>query len=588
MLFQYDRGRKCLVTALGESYGDALDSGPAAGLPRKRVFIVYAEYDQELARTLKDLLDAWGFSAAYCRQEIRELAAAEPYRQELAGLLKNADLVLLILSNAFQHSNYCQAEAGATVIYGKHHIPITIPPLGWHNVTQASPVVEGWELVDGSRPEEFVTLLGNMLDGKFSRDLSHMDPEKLKAFEDAVRSALTNLIEAYAAAPPTAALTGVWRQLTEPETTRSILAHMRRALEEGETNVAIAGVSLKYSINIMTEAIGALADKRENSRPLKGPLNIELFHVDDQSHILRSLEDSTDISSIVHYFRVGWSDTKAGWEAAGDRAGIRVNVQEPVAIDYIPQQVGVRIQSVADQWSVLYAGACAFETIGGSTRLLVGEREYTFHTSASPNPYSSSLRNTRGPEAIEVFNQYVKFYSERKHNGAALVLDSEWILRLERCISDYQGLKELVLVSNTCQKLFPLIVPALGRGMNVRVYTTHPDLLPDDDKDKVKRLRQRLDADITHRLRKRSSGVAELLYLRHVPTFRGVLIGDAVLGLEPYVVPPGSEHSARGQSLAGETLVPSGLRVIVSKYSGAYDKLREIIDGQCFGAEAEL
>jgi TIR domain-containing protein len=581
------------MTALGESYSDALDSGSALGVARKRVFIVYAEYDEELAQTLKDLLDAWGFDASYCRQEIRELAAAEPYRKELADLLKSADLVLLILSKAFQHSNYCQAEAGATVIYEKRHIPITIPPLGWHNVTQASPVVEGWELVDGSRPHEFVRLLENKLVGEFAKDglPEVQDLQNLDACKDAVRSALANLIDAYSAAPPTAALTGVWNKLTDPDTHRSILMHVRRAIEEGETNVAIAGVSLKYSIRIMTDAINALADNLDNpdnSRPLKGPLNIELFHVDDQSHILRSLEDSTDISSIVHYFRVGWPDTKAGWEAAGDRAGIQVNVPEPVAIDYIPQQVGVRIQSVTRQWSVLYAGACAFETIGGSTRLLVGEREYAFHTSALPNPYSSSVRNTRGPEAIEVFNQYVNFYSERKHNGAALVLGSEWILRLERCISEYQGIEELVLVSNTCQKLFPLIVPALSRGMKVKVYTTHPDLLPDVDKDKVRRLRQRLDADIAHRLRKRSSGVAELLYLRHIPTFRGVLIGDAVLGLEPYVVPPGSEHSARGQSLANETLVPSGLRLIVSKYGGAYERLREIIEGQCFGAAAEL
>ena len=586
-----------MTPAASESGNSAPDSGSALGRPRKRVFIVYADYDQELARTLKDLLDAWGFAASFCRQEIRELAAAEPYRQELSDLLKNADLVLLILSNAFQHSNYCQAEAGATVIYGKHHIPITIPPLGWHNVTQASPVVEGWELVDGSRPHEFVRLLENKLIGELSNEglPESQDLQRIEACKEAVRAALADLIDAYSTAPETAALTGVWGQLTRPETGRSILGHVRHALEEGEANVAIAGVSLKYSIYIMTEAINALADGSDSSRPLKGPLNIELFHVDDQSHILRSLDDATDIRSIVYYFRVGWSGTKATWEAAGERAGIRVSVKDPVAIDYIPQQVGVRIQSVTGQWSVLYAGTCAFETVGGSTRLLVGEREYTYHTSAAPNPYASAARNIRGPEAIEVFNQYVKFYSESKHNGVALVLDRhEWMQRLERCISEYQGIEELLVVSNTCQKLFPLIVPALSRGLAVRVYATHPDLLPAADADQVRRLRQRLDADVARRLRNRASGVtAELHYLRHIPTFRGALVGEAVLGIEPYVVAPGAEPSPLGTStisasLAGETLAPSGLRIIASRHSGHFDYLREMIENQCFGAETEL
>jgi hypothetical protein len=582
-----------------ESDEVAPNGGPATGRVPKRIFIVYAAYDQELARTLKNLLDAWGFEASFCRQERRELAAAEPYRQELADLLKNADLVLLILTNAFQHSNYCQAEAGATVIYGKHHIPITVPPLGWHNVTQASPVVEGWELVDASRPNEFVGMLENKLAVAFSSNgLSDasQDPQWLEECKDAVRTALADLIEAYSTVPPTAALTGVWGQLTTPDTGRSIRAHLRRALEEGETHVAIAGVSLKYSINIITEALKIFGDMPSDP-PLQGPLNIELIHVDDQSNILRSLEDATDISSIVYYFRVGWPETKATWEELGYRAGIRVIVKDPVAIDYVPQQVGVRINSVDGQWSVLYAGACAFETIGGSTRLLVGEREYAFYTTTSPDPYTSSARNIRGPEAIEIFNQYVKFYGERRHNGVALVLDRdrhEWIQRLERCISDYQGIDELLVVSATSDKLFPLIVPALSRGLTVRVYSSHPDLLPAAEADRVRRLRQRLDAEVAYRLRNRApEKPAELLYLRHIPTFRGALIGSAVLGLEPYVVAPGVSSHVPGQSeppvpLAGQSLAPSGLRIIATSYSAHFDKLREIIEGQCYGASTEL
>jgi hypothetical protein len=420
------------------------------------------------------------------------------------------------------------------------------------------------------------------------------DVQVLDECKDAARLALAALIESYSTVPPEAALTGIWGGLTDPGASRSIVAHIRRAVEEGETNVAVSGVSLRYSINVITEAINSLAYGQGGTQSLKGPLNIELIHVDDQSHILRSLEDMIDISSIVDYFRVRWPDTKAEWEATGRAAGIEVRIKDPAAIDYIPQQVGVRIQSTEGQWSVLYAGTCSFLKADQSTRLLVGEREYAFYTSSSPNPYAPATRNFRGPEAIEVFNQYVQHYGDPKHNGLSLVEDRyEWIQRLERCITDYQDIGELILVSNTCQKLFPLIVPALSRGIAVRAYTTHPDLLPPFEADQVRRLRQRLDQEKGRRLRKRDSGTAELLYLRHTPTFRAALIGEAVLGFESYVVPPSIEESTKGQpltptSLASETLAPSGLRLIVTRHSAHFETLREMLEAQCYDADAEL
>jgi transcriptional regulator with XRE-family HTH domain len=564
------------------------------GRPVKRVFIVYAEYDQSLAQTLKDLLEAWGFSAFFCRQEIREVGAAQFYQQELSRLLADADLVLLVLSNAFRYSTYCQVETGAATIDGKPVLAIIIPPVGLRDISQVSPVIERHEPIDASSPDEFVRVLERKLAGEISpeRMPEVSDIPRLNECKQAVRSALASLIESYYTAPPTAALTGFWQALIDPAASRSIIAHIFRAIEDGETDVAIAGVSLKYSINILGEAIAGLKDSRDpTARPLLGPLNIRLVHMDEQSHILHSLKDTKDIDTIVQYFRVRWADTKASWEAAGKRAGVKLNIADPVAIDYIPQQVGVRIHSVARRWSVLYAGTCSFTKAGNSTQLLVGEREYEFHTSSIPNPYSSATRNFSDP-AIEVFNQYIEHYSDLRNNGVALVLNNhEWLQRLERCVASYQDVHELIVVSNTCQKLLPLIALALNRGIAVRIYVAAPGL-PSSEASLVRDLPKRLKEEMKRRgLGRPDSGTPELLHLRHVPTFRAALIGDAVLGFEPYVVAPRIENPSPAKisdsALAGDNLVPAGLRVIATKYSDHFEELRAMVREQYRDAESQ-
>lgn len=565
----------------------------AAGSEQRqpRIFIVYENHEQQLAQALQDLLLRWGFHAFFCRQEIRELAASEPYRRDLAAELVKADLVILILSNGFQHSQYCQAEAGATATYNKRQIQITIPPVDADQIKRISPVLEGWELIDGSKPDDFVRLLWNKLRGEF-KDRHMLDPKDAEvdvncAEGKALRESLADVIQAYRIEPPSHALIGVWDSLTDARTGRSIIAHMKRAVADGEANVAVIGVSLKYSINIISEAINSLVAAARTSSPPRGPLTIELFHVDDQSHILHSLEDTIDIRSVLNYLRIGWDQTKADWEKKCNDIGITVNVADPVAIDYIPQQVGIRIKSVTAEWSVLYAGRCSFERAGAGTRLLVGEEEYFF--------YTSPARNVRGPKAIEVFDQYVTQYRSPRHNGATLVLDhNEWIARLESCLTNYQGLRELVIVSNTTQKLFPLIVPALSRGLVVKVYTCdpeRPELLTEHEAATVRSLKERLAKEISDRLGTQCPGRVELRYFHHAPTFRAAVIGDAVLGLQAYTAQENTQAAVAPDGSAGpqrrpiQTLAPSELRLIVTKHGEHFQRLRTMVNLQCQGAD---
>ncbi|HEX2819214.1 MAG TPA: toll/interleukin-1 receptor domain-containing protein [Streptosporangiaceae bacterium] len=536
------------------------------------IFIVYADHDYALAKALKELLDSWGFEAFFCRQEDRDLATSETYRKDLAGKLAEADLVILLLTNAFKYSQYCQAEAGATVTLEKHHIQMMIPPVTVKQIRDISPVLEGRQVVDCGRQDGVIKELRGRLHHEF-RERGFPGQRSMDLSADAENAFLTALakdIEQYSIEPPEQALISAWPSLTDPAIKRSIIEHLRRAVADGTTSLAVVGVSLKYSIEIIGQAIDELA------RPpgtLEGPLTIELVHMDDQSQILHSLNDAADIDSVQKLLRINWRHTKESWEQRGKEIGLDIVVAEPMAIDYIPQQVGVRIASTRHRyplWSVLYAGRCSFEHAGEGTRLMVGEREYSFCTSDNP----------RGRDAIAVFDGYFAQYRTPKHNGAALVPDRyQWIKRLEECVAKYPDISQLTLVSNTCQKLFPLIIPALRRGITVKVYVTDHENLEGINKMMVSALDGRLAEEIVSKLGDKCPGQAELYYLHYQPTFRAALIGESVLGLQAYIGQQAISHT--------RPLDPAELRLIITRYSRNFSELREVVSRMLQGARAD-
>jgi hypothetical protein len=548
----------------------AVDDTQAAKPPF--IFIVYASHDYALAKKLKELLDSWGFDAFFCRQEDRDLATSETYRKDLAEKLAHADLVILLLSNAFKYSQYCQAEAGATVTMETHHIQMTIPPVTIKQIKDISPVLEGREVIDGGKQDEVIKELHNRLLREFrDRAFPGQHPTDLSDdAESAFLAALAEDIEQYSVEPPEQALISAWPSLTDPAIKLSIIEYLRRAVADGTASLAVVGVSLKYSIKIIGEALDELARSPET---LEGPLIIELVHMDDQSQILHSLNDAADIDSVQKWLRINWRDIKEGWEQLGKQIGLDIVVAEPMAIDYIPQQVGVRIASARNRyrhWSVLYAGRCSFEHAGEGTRLMVGEREYSFCTSDDP----------RGREAIAVFDGYFAQYRTPKHNGVALVPGRyQWIQRLEECVANYPDISQITLVSNTCQKLFPLIIPALRRGITVKVYVTHHEQLKGINKVMVEHLKERLAEEIVSKLGDQCPGQAELYYLHYQPTFRAALIDESVLGLQAYI----------GQQAISPTrpLDPAELRLIITRYSRNFSELRGVVNRMLQGARAD-
>jgi hypothetical protein len=554
---------------------------------RPFIFIVYSDYEHVLAKALKGLLESWGFDAFFCRQESRVLATAKSYRQDLAEKLANADLVILVLSNAFRQSPYCQAEAGATVTLDKPHIQIMIPPVSYPTIKDVSPVIEGWHIIDGGQPLTVVDELRAQLAGtpKFSElGLPRTtDPHAEKTWTDTLDAALVEAVARYRIEPPSRVSIGFWDTLTDAS--RSIIDNIREAVATGETHVAVVGVSLKYSIHILTTAIEeAAADAKASGQPA-GPLTIELVHVDDQAYILHSLEDTIDIGNVLDYLRIGWPQRKSYWKDTCAKAGIKIHIEDPVAIDYIPQQVGIRIHGLPGDSSVLYAGSCSFAHRGQQVTLLVGEREYFY--------YSSRSANLLATKAIAVFNQYLAQYRSPHNSGATLVINHlQWITRLEECVLRYPDLKQLVLVSNTSQRFFQLIIPALQRHLTVKVYTSHPELLSSREGALVDALEERLDQEIATRLPADWSGAVELWHCRTPPTFRAALIGDAVLGMQAYTFNGNPRPASAGRQddphqRTTISLINTELRLIATRYSEHFQMLRADINRQCGWADPE-
>ncbi len=544
---------------------------------KKRIFIVYANHDAELADALEQLFEHWGFHAFYCRQEHREQAVSKPYRDDLRDELKKADLAVLLLSRSFKDSRYCQVEAGAMTALGTPYILVMIPPATKGEIVELSPILEGLEILDARKDanprRDFVSLLRTRLSDKFGGQRGIRDDKvAVKAVEDS----LAAIVDLYRLEPPRQAHIGVWPSLeSDSPAPLSIIENIGRSLlgGVGRAELVFVGISLKFSLKLITKALEVLP-KKERGKTSKRDLTIDLVHMDDQSHILHALKDTTDITNVLENFHAEWPRTQLRWHSACAAAGINLIVKT-TTVDYIPPRVGILIDGHGGP--KLYAGRCSFSEIGGVFQLKVGEREYFFYTAA----------DERGKNAIRDFKGYLSLYKRPGHNGVVLPSRALWVAQLEACIENYQDISEVTLISRTMTKLQPLIIPSLRKGLLVKVYIHHPDLLPADERYDVTSLARRIRDDIRNDSYECSGGRVEIRRYRHDSSFRAALVGHHVLGIQMYVHRvqwanfheglTTSQSNTDSKSLIpprGE-MMPSELRLVVTRHSSQFESLRK-------------
>jgi hypothetical protein len=528
----------------------------------KKLIIIYDSYDVGLAEALKQLFQHWGLDAFYFQQEDR--ADGESYRRKLREELNSADLAVLLLSREFEHSQYCQSEAGAVMCQDKPCIAIMVPPAVSQDVGRISPVLGDLQVLDGTDTIARIKSSVSQKAGPLTE--RHGSRGEEKRLVRAVEDRLNELCEAYALNPPSKILMGIWPSLTEESHAHlAIIKSIRNALAgRGKSpHVAFVGVSLKYSLRWITAALTDLP----KSSPKE--LTIELVHMDDQSHILHALRDSHDIDSILQSFHTEWAATKAAWERYCAAAKVTLTVRES-RIDYIPPRIGIFIDSGVEAERKLFAGRCAVKKVGQAFSLLVGEREYHHYTWLDER----GRADNRGQGAIREFGQFLALYREPKYNGVVLVSSpTTWLEQLTSCVDRYQGLNAITLISDTMTKLWPLIVPALRRGLLVKIYARDPQLIPAEERWKVTSIPKRVREEILND-NGRCRGTVELRYYRHLSTFRAALIGEEALGIQMYVHRTHWDGDLDVQASPTNETRPSKLRFIVTRNSSQFQDLK--------------
>jgi TIR domain len=546
----------------------------------KKVFIVYASNEEPLASSLKSLFEHWGLEAFYCRQKEREASPGEGYRRLLRTKLKNADLAVLLLSREFQWSRYCQSEAGAAATLEIDSIGIVIPPAEVNDVAKIAPVLDGYDVIIASSPStaktphQFASELRTMINCRLRPTAGALigNAEQTRIIRQ-LEEQLKTIVEGYEIRPKERELFDVWPSITDndPPARRSIVENIKRSLRDSrpKSSLAIVGVSLKFSLALITQALEELATECERTRTgrvsrrhASKTLEIQLVHMDDHAHILHALNDSIDIETIREKLNREGPEIFEKWHLACERASIHLAPLQRKRIDYIPPRVGILIDE-----EFLYEGHCAFHRKGAVFHLLVGERNYFFY-SAKGGRYQSSTSQ----KAIQEFKTFLQVFGENRFNGVELKSDwKEWLSRLEDSIDSYPDVREVVLISQSATKFQSLIGYALRKGWHVKIYVQRPDKASGGTKVMISSLRERIEREISQS----SSGVAEIYYYDHVPTFRAALIGDELLGVQLYV------HS-RDESRAVE---PGALRLIATKHSSEFVALRDGLVGDFLQSE---
>jgi len=555
--------------------------------PRKPlIFIVYQNFEYTLAAALQTLLETWGYKAFQCRQDERD---GEAFRKELRENIRTSDLVLFLLSREFRWSPYCQAEAGTAMALEKPCIPILIPPATHKEISEEiAPVLDGLQCISATDPE-FISLLqariaerlaksNESLKGLVSRlqqlqetELSGLaihDVHKERQSQSGVESAIKSIEKKYRLSQPKKTISSIWPSLSDPDCRASVIGNIENSLKSSskKVNLTVLGVSLKYSLDLISTALEELHFESDGSALPRKTLLISLVHMDDQSHILHALGDVKDIKAIRTSFGASWPETKSKWKTY---CGESIDWAEPVLyrIDYIPPRVGILLET-GDQ-SILYAGRCAFKQVGLGLPIFnldVGENEYLFYRKDK-----STKAEDPNYKAVEEFRASFNAYKEIQYNSGVMPIweSDSWIGELRECIDDLKGPAEVTFISGTATKFEKLIIKALEKGATVHTYVCDPGTKPKQARDLHERLRRQKG--------KLADAVRQHRY-QHPATFRAVVIKDTVIGLQTYVKADGSKGAVgRGPTPDSEPALKIPLCLIVKPCFENFEELQKQI-----------
>jgi hypothetical protein len=509
-----------------------MSNPPEAPAP-KRIFISSSDHEVKLAELFMHLLTNWGYRPYSYQLDQMIGSAGRTFRRILEEELAAADLVLFLVSREVRWSSWCQAEAGATLLHNKKKLMIPIPPI---TRLKAPEVVKLFvefnfhDVKDGFSVDRF----GKALNEALETHHTHTPTQRL---EDEINTELKLAAERYELVPEKALLK-VWKSIDPKceESRKSIVAHICRSLQSDTrtvTTIDLVGVSLKYSLKLVGEALSQAAYTGQAQKTVR----IRLVHMSAHSHILQALRDERDVGFIKYSFEEGWKEMLEGWQASAAKAKITLEEPKRFAIDYIPPQLGILIDG-----DVLFLGQCAFQKSEsvGNYHLLVGECEYFYYT-LEPSSQGDILspESALGREAIARFKAAVDAYS-RPHLNAGVVLAwdrDDWIRHLKPEIKN-AGDSKVVFISETGSNFEGLVGTALEKCCCLHIYIRDPTSTTSHGGiQRIENAKNKINMAWERTGRK---AVGIISYYTREPAYRAVIVGKKVLGFEPYLSTSGN------------------------------------------------
>jgi len=538
------------------------------------VFIVYQSHEEKVAQLLKELFELWGLSAFYCRQPDASANAREAYRELLATKLRTARGAILLLSLDFEWSNYCQSEAGAVVTLGIPAILFGIPPVEHKDLENVCRVFADRNLYEPCKPfsqEQFKTRIEEVLALKSS--LLVKNASRAVQLGEDIQAELLNIEEKYRSRPRERHVISAWPCITNEiegdSARRSIVEHIKNAVvsQKQVVEISAVGVSLKFSLGLITRAFRELQAELEHPNTarlvLGKQVKLTLVHMNDHSHILRAIRDNIDVTYIQVNLEAGLDSTKQVWNEAASKCGFKLHI-ESCGIDYIPPVLGVCIDvpgydDTAVTCGTLYAGRCAFQDVGGTPRLLVGELPYLHYT----------YLDSKGKAAIREFTVALDVYRKSKHNTGILLAGSpdEWMKHLQDSLEHNPSCSRVCLITQTATKFEPIIIDAISRGLAVDLWVQ--EWSQDIQESSIRNRLEHMEANLNSLFKRYAKRNAILTCYRVSQlSFRAALIGDKILGYQNY------------ENMDG-LLKPGPLRLVVTNASSRFNDLKEALFPQC-------
>lgn len=124
-----------------------------------RAFLSYSHKDRELAHHLKDELKEFGVEAFLAHDDI---PVSERWRRAILKNLRNCELFIPILTEAYTKSKWTDQEAGFALAKGKRIVPlkVDVTPYGLIEVYQAlrlrqvRPIETCWRIMESLKERE--------------------------------------------------------------------------------------------------------------------------------------------------------------------------------------------------------------------------------------------------------------------------------------------------------------------------------------------------------------------------------------------------------------------------------------------------